>query len=124
MALRQIESLDNLMDGAVTERFNAELAKIWNNIFDLRTDPEKVREISLKFRFKPTKSRDAATMSYEVLTKTAPPEPLSQMVLMRQRDDGSVQVSEVTEQIPGQMDLDGNEQPAPRVITFKPASEG
>ena len=123
MALRQINSLDALMDGAVTERFNHELQKLWENIYDMRTDPEKVREISLKFRFKPNQNRDSAVMSYDVTVKTAPPQPIQQTVLMRQRDDGSVAVSEVTNQIPGQMDIYGNESPAPRVITFTPAEK-
>ena len=120
MASRQIKSLDQLMDGAVAERFNSELTKIWSNIYDLRTDPEKVREISLKFKFKPNSKRDAATMTYDVTVKLASPEPISQTVLMRQKDDGTVAVSEVTDQIPGQIDVDGNEAPTPRVIEFAP----
>lgn len=49
MASREIKQLDNLMDGAVAERFNAELKKIWANIFDHRTSPTKPRAITLKF---------------------------------------------------------------------------
>ena len=123
MASREIKQLDNLMDGAVAERFNAELKKIWANIFDHRTSPTKPRAFSLKFVFTPNVNRDAADMTYEVTTKLAAPEAMKQMVMMRQRDDGTVVVTEHTDQIPGQMDMDGNEQPEPTIAQFNDGSQ-
>ena len=97
MASREIKQLDNLMDGAVAERFNAELKKIWANIFDHRTSPTKPRAIT--------------------------PEAMKQMVMMRQLDDGTVVVTEHTDQIPGQMDMDGNEQSEPTIAQFNDGSQ-
>lgn len=34
MATRQIKNLDELMDGAVNEQFNQNLAQLWDNVFD------------------------------------------------------------------------------------------
>lgn len=115
---RDIKNLDTLMDGAVVERFNAELRKVLENIYDMRTDPIKKRKIVLEFAFTPSANRDAATMTYNVKTTLVPPKEIEQTVLMRQRDDGSVVVTERTDQIPGQIDMTGNEQPLPRVIEF------
>ena len=44
-------------------------------------------------------------------------------MFMRQRDDGSVQVTEQTAQLPGQIDMAGEEQPMPNVVEFKPSGE-
>lgn len=38
---RQIKKLDELMDGALTERFNYEMDRVLQNVFDLNADPKK-----------------------------------------------------------------------------------
>ena len=118
MPSREIRSLDQLMDGAIVERFNNELRKVWENIFDMRTDPNKVRSISLVFRFVPNESRDAAIMGADVTLKLVPPKALYQTVLMYQQDDGTVRVSEHTSQLPGQLNIDGEVQQIPNVVEF------
>lgn len=123
MGSKEFKNLDGLMDGGVSERFNAELQKVWANVFDLRTDPTQKRKITLTFTFQPSQNRDAATMSYDVKTTLASPMPMLQTVLMHQRDDGSVIVTERTDQVPGQIDMSGNEQPLPKVIKFDAPEE-
>lgn len=123
MGSRELKNLDGLMDGGVTERFNAELQTVWQNIFDMRTSAKQKRKISLTFTFLPSVNRDTAVMSYDVKTSLAPPEPMVQTVLMYQRDDGSVLVTERTDQIPGQIDMGGSEQPLPKVIEFSAPAE-
>lgn len=119
MPSREIKSLDQVMDGAVNERFKRELDKVWGNIFDPNTNPEQKHSVTLTFTFKPNQNRDAASMSFDVKSKLAPPVPVQQTVLMYQRDDGSVIVTERTDQIPGQIDMEGNVQAAPNVVEFK-----
>lgn len=114
---RPIESLDELMDGGVRERFNDALRKVWANIFDPNTSPKNVREIQLKVKIKPNKRLDAADFNVEVTTKLAPPEPLSQTVMLQLVGDGSIVATERTNQIAGQLDIDGNES-IPKVVTF------
>ena len=120
MVSRDLKSLDQLMDGALVERFNQELTKLMENVFDLRTDPSKRRRISLIFDFKPNERRDAAEMSADVKIVTAPPIPLKQTILMSVSDDGHVRLTERTDQVPGQIDMDGNETPIPKMVEFKP----
>ena len=119
MPSREIKSLDQLMDGAIVERFNRELEKLWQNIFDMRSDPRKTRTISLTFNFIPNDRRDAAEMVADVTLKLVPPRALHQTVLMHQYDDGSVEVTERTEQVAGQMNMDGGEQRIPNVVEFQ-----
>lgn len=116
---RPIKSLSELMDGGVEERFNDALRRIWENVFDPNTDPGKVRELDLKIKIKPTENRDACAFSVDVITKTAPPVPLTQTVMLQVRSDGTVVATERTSQVPGQIDMDGNEQSLPKVITFE-----
>lgn len=123
MASREINSLDQLMDGAVKERFNKELQKVWDNIYDYRTSATKARCITLVFKFQPNANRDAANMSFDVVPKLAPLEALQQTVLMHLCDDGTVQVTEHTDQVPGQIGLNGEESPLPNVVQFKRLDE-
>lgn len=119
MISRELKSLDQLMDGALVERFNAALRQAMENVYDMRTDANKVRTINLVFKFKPNERRDAAEMTADVKVNIAPPMPLKQTVLMYQHDDGSVSLVERTEQIPGQIDMHGGEQPIPKVVDLR-----
>ena len=118
MPPKPYRGLDQLMDGAITKRFNDELTRLWDNVYDMRA-----RTITLKVTIKPNANRDAAAILYDIKSAPAAPEALQQTVFMRQRDDGSVQVTEQTDQLPGQIDMAGEEQPMPNVVEFKPSGE-
>ena len=118
MAERPIDSLDQLMDGGVKERFNNALAKVWDNVYDPNTNPTAVREITMKVKIKPSERRDAASFSVDIMPKLAPPVSLSQTVMLQLNGDGSITATERTDQIPGQMNMDGGEEPLPTEFTF------
>lgn len=123
MPQKPYRDLDQLMDGAITKRFNDELTRLWDNVYDMRAPATKARTITLKVTIKPNANRDAAAILYDIKSAPAAPEALQQTVFMRQRDDGSVQVTEQTAQLPGQIDMAGEEQPMPNVVEFKPSGE-
>lgn len=123
MPQKPYRGLDQLMDGAITKRFNDELTRLWDNVYDMRAPATKARTITLKVTIKPNANRDAAAILYDIKSASAAPEALQQTVFMRQRDDGSVQVTEQTDQLPGQIDMAGEEQPMPNVVEFKPSRE-
>lgn len=118
MAERPIKSLDDLMDGGVAERFNHELAKVWANVYDPNTDARKARAVVLTVKVTPNERRDACDFRVSVQSKLAPQVDLSQTVMITQRDDGSVLATERTDQLPGQIDINGEEAPMPRTISF------
>lgn len=66
-------SLKNLGGGAAIERFDDELSRVLDNVMDPNTDAEKVREVTLKVKIKPTKDRDMGAVSIEVNGKIASP---------------------------------------------------
>ena len=115
---RQIKQLDELMDGALTERFNMEMARVLQNVFDPNTDPKTKRQIQIVIEIAPNERRDAAAFTVDVKSKIAPPVKMSQTCFLYQDDQGNVMATEITKQVPGQMDMDGNEQPMPRVVEF------
>lgn len=107
-----------MMDGGVEEQFNLWMDRIWQNVQDPNTNPKARREINIKITIKPNERRDAADYSVLVTGKEAPYMPLSRLVLLQFNSDGSVVATERTEQIPGQIGMDGSEQPLPKVVSF------
>ena len=115
---RQIKKLDELLDGGVTERFNMEMERVMNNVYDMNTDPKAKRQIQIIIDVKPNERRDAAEFKVDVKSRIASMMPITQTVFLRQDDSGSVFATEITKQVPGQIDMDGNEQPLPKVVEF------
>lgn len=115
---RQIKQLDELMDGALTERFNREMDRVLQNVFDPNTDPEVKRQIQIIIEIQPNENRDVAKFKVDVKSKIAPPVSMVQMCFLHQNDSGTVTAAEITKEVPGQLDMDGGEQPLPRVVEF------
>ena len=118
---RQIGRLDELMDGALTERFNYEMKRVLDNVFDPNTSAKAKRQIQIVIEIAPNDRRDAAEFKIDVKSKVAPPVAVAQTVFLAMGDDGSVTATEMTNQVPGQIDLNG-EVNIPRVIEFNKAS--
>lgn len=118
MAEREIRRLDELMDGALTERFNRELRRVLQNVFDPNTEAKAKREIAVKIVITPSEQRDAAVFQLNVTSKLAPAVNIAQTVFLDMDDDGRITATERTNQTPGQIGMDGSEAPMPRVIKF------
>lgn len=115
---RPIKSLSDLMDGGVEERFNAALAEVWENVYDPNTDAKKPREVNLKIKITPNERRDSCDFRVSVVPKLAPKVDLTQTVMLTIGADGSVVATERTNQVPGQIDIEGNEAPLPQTVNF------
>ena len=115
---RQIRNLDELMDGSLTERFNYELRRVLENVFDPNTDPKKKRAIAINISIAPNEKRDAAEFKVEVKSTLAPPVPNAQTVfLSKDEQTGAVTATEITNQTPGQMNMEG-QAVIPKIIDF------
>lgn len=64
-------NIGNICGGAVPEVFERELAELLKNVSDPNTDAEKVRSISLEFKFKPLADRSMAVVEFSVKNKLA-----------------------------------------------------
>ena len=114
---RQIKNLDDLMDGTVTERFNYEMDRVLNNVFDPNTSPRQKRQIQIVIDIVPNEKRDAAEFKIDVKSKLASTVPTSQTVFLAQGSDGSVIATEITNQVMGQVNMEGDVS-IPKVVNF------
>lgn len=118
MAERPIKSLSDLMDGGLEERFNQELTKVWQNIYDPNTNPTAARKVVMEVKIVPNERRDSVQFHVNVSSKLAPHVALTQTVMLSLGADGTITATERTEQVPGQLDMEGNEAPLPSTISF------
>lgn len=115
---RPIKSLSDLMDGGVEERFNAALDQVWANVYDPNTDAVKAREVVMKVKIIPSARRDSCDFRVDIIPKLAPPVSLSQTVMLNIGSNGEIIATERTEQVPGQIDIEGKETPIPQTVNF------
>ena len=120
---RQIKKLDELMDGALTERFNQAMDEVMRNVADPNTDPKAKRQIKIVIDVVPNERRDTASFKTHVESKIAPKMAISNVVFIHVNDDGSISATEVTNQVPGQIGMDGSEQELPNVLQFNSPSK-
>ena len=118
MAERPIKSLSDLMDGGLEERFNQELRKVWQNVYDPNTNPTAARKVVMEVKIVPNERRDSVQFHVNVSSKLAPHVALTQTVMLSLGADGTISATERTEQVPGQLDMEGNEAPLPSTISF------
>jgi len=64
-------TLESLAGGALTELFARELGVVLGNIQDINTDPDAVREITLKVKLKPNDSREVVVVRASASSKLA-----------------------------------------------------
>ena len=118
MAERPIKSLSDLLDGGLEERFNQELTKVWQNVYDPNTNPTAARKVVMEVKIVPNERRDSVQFHVNVSSKLAPHVALTQTVMLSLGADGTITATERTEQVPGQLDMEGNEAPLPSTISF------
>lgn len=108
-----------LAQGAIRELSGVEVQKIINNIIDPNTHPDKVRELTIKVKFKPHTNRTGITVNAAVSSKLQPnSEVVTQMQIGVDRTTGEIRAKELLPQEAGQLDFDGNESPAPVILKF------
>lgn len=100
--------LNNFASGAVSEKFNAELQRVLDNIADPNTDAKKSRKVTLTVTLKPNDNRDLANVSVETKSTIAPPTPIGTSLLIDMDSNGKVTGAELKSSIPGQMYVDEN----------------
>lgn len=76
--------IEGLMEGGMVERGNKALAQVIANIFDPNTEPNAVREVNIKLKFKPIVDgrRDTVNCTIHVTPKLVPPAPIGTNVLL------------------------------------------
>lgn len=103
-------------NGAIMERADYELNRIFDNIMDPNTRAAKKRKMTLTVELLPSDDRSHISFSCLVASKLEPPAPIIGMYGVLADSSGEVMLQELTAEIPGQQNLLGNEQIEPAII--------
>jgi hypothetical protein len=76
---REPVTLANVGGKVLEEKFADELNKVLQNITDLNTKPDNVRQVIIKLSFKPSRSRKETELAIDVDSKLAPQLPYESM---------------------------------------------
>ncbi|EPI05558.1 hypothetical protein D920_00101 [Enterococcus faecalis 13-SD-W-01] len=99
--------LSRLAEGAIQEKLDGELQKLFANIHDPNTSATAKRAVTIKLEFKPDDNRQVVTVSSDFTTKLAPVEGVSTTVLTgRDITTGKVEAKELKSSVPGQTYID------------------
>ena len=110
------KSFLELCKGAMLERFDYEMEKVIDNILDPNTPAKKPRSITLTLTLKSDEERRQLFHETIVKPKLQPTNPIAGSVAIVPDHNGELTVVEMVPQIPGQMNVNGNEQDEPTVI--------
>lgn len=116
--------LEQFADGAMAERFNAELQKVLENIADPNTDAKKVRKLTLTVAFKSADDkRDVVQVSVQAKTTLAPATNIETKLIVDHDTNGEVVGAELKSGVKGQtfIDSDGDisDDTGNKIIEFK-----
>lgn len=99
--------LSELGNGAVQEKLNGELKKVFANIHDPNTAATAKRAVTIKLEFKPDDTRKVISLSSDFTTKLAPVEGVSTTVLTgKDLGSGKIEAHELKSEVPGQTYID------------------
>ncbi len=103
--------LSNLAQGAIQEKLDYELKKIFDNIHDPNTEATDKRTVTIKLDFKPDDNRQTVSVDSNFTTKLANVTGVATTVLTgKDLTSGKVQAKELKSNMPGQTYFDDDAQ--------------
>lgn len=81
-------TLATLYGGAAIEAVDVELQNVVDNIIDVNSEAEKIREVNLKIKIKPNKERNLGSVVFQASSKLAACEPLETAILIDKDPSG------------------------------------
>ena len=99
--------------GAIAEITDYEVERVVANIMDPNTSPTAKRKITITLTFAPDDYRQQIGMDAQAKTTLAPIQPVRTSLCITKARDGSLLLAEMTPQVPGQVNMDGDEAPMP-----------
>lgn len=109
-------SILQMAKGAIQERVDYEVTKVIDNILDVNTDAKCKRKITLTIEMKPDENRQFISLSASAKSTLAPAVPIGTTLGIAADRNGEMVIVETVPQIPGQMNMDGEEQEAPKLL--------
>lgn len=99
--------VSELANGAIQEKLDGELQKVFSNIHDPNTLATAKRGVTIKLEFKPDDNRQVIAVTSDFSTKLAPVEAVTTTVLTgKDLATGKVEAHELKSTVPGQTYID------------------
>lgn len=109
-------SILQMAKGAIQERVDYEVTKVIDNILDVNTDAKTKRKITLTIELKPDENRQFISLSASAKSTLAPVVPIGTTLGIAADRNGEMVIVETIPQVPGQINMDGEEQEAPKLL--------
>lgn len=111
------KSIIEMGRGAFIERADYEMAKVMDNILDANTKATAKLKITLTMEFEPDDTRTNVQVRVTAKSLLAATNPVTTSLYIAGNDStGEVQAVEMVPQVPGQIDVFGQEQEAPHTL--------
>ena len=101
--------IEELFDEKVRNQCEREISRIVRNLYSPDYPANKERKLEIVFGFSTDEKRGNCVVTASVKSKLPTPFKMIKICTLQVDDDGVVLASEKTTEIPGQMDLMGNE---------------
>jgi hypothetical protein len=99
--------LSFMANGAIQEKLDCELEKIFNNIHDPNTEAKDKRAITIKLEFVPDDNRQTVKVNSNISIKLANVKDVSMTVLTgKDLSNGKIEAKELKSNVPGQTYFD------------------
>ena len=102
--------------GAFQERVDYEMGRVVDNILDLNTKATAKRKITLTIELTPDDERQTISVAVQAKATLAPTNPVATALCITSDGNGEMVVAEMVPQIPGQINMDGTQQEAPKIL--------
>ncbi len=109
-------SILQMAKGAIQERVDYEVAKVIDNILDSNTEADAKRKITLTIEMKPDENRQFISIKASAKSNLAPVVPIGTTLGIAANENGEMVIVETVPQVPGQLNMDGEEQSAPKLL--------
>ena len=116
MSKKNYDSILRMARGAIEERVDYEMDRVMTNILDPNTKAAQKRKITLSIELMPDEERQQIRVSVTAKSTLAATNPVATSLYVTGDSNGELVVAEMVPQVPGQMNMDGTQQEAPKLL--------
>lgn len=111
-------SILQMARGAIMERIDYEMTKVVDNILDPNTEATAKRKVQLTIEFRPDSNRQTVSVACGVKSALCPTNPVATSLYITGNELGEVTAVEMVPNVPGQLDMMGEEQEVAPVLNL------
>lgn len=113
MQVANKKSILEMAMGGIEEVVNREVDRVICNVMDPSTKATAKRKIVLTLTFEPDETRGRLDLDVQAKSTLAPIVPIKTALCITKGRGGELLMAEMMPQVPGQIDMDGDEAPEP-----------